>query len=389
MTDATFLRDAAAGRLKSGHARMALGLFLAAMLCLVAVPYAQGQEISAEQQRGVTDPPGARLFKDRYLFGPIMVRSLGQRIHMQFYRGEDHLWKGRATIGYAVSDDDGRTWQERPDIVAAKDPEVYDRFASFGRARNGRLITLFSRRVRPGTKPLLYTVHSNDDGETWSKPAPAKVTAGDGREPIGGWMQPYGKIKRSAEGTLAAMTYVGVDNFVLISRDHGETWASRLVISSKQPNYSEMGLEMLTKTHWIAVSRIDGQMSRMAIFESQDAGESWALKGPLEIEESSKHVAPSIDTFNVLGRRVVMLSYCDRRPQVCWVHSADTAPHASGLPRWGAKAKIDSGIFGRSGYQSLLQSHDGRDLIIAMTRERSEKISDIVVWRIPLTSILN
>ena len=54
------------------------------------------------------DPPAA--ITDRYLFGPILTRGPNGRLHMQFHRGEDHLWKGLATVGYAFSDDDGRSW---------------------------------------------------------------------------------------------------------------------------------------------------------------------------------------------------------------------------------------------------------------------------------------
>ena len=370
---------------RAGYAAWAAVLCTALLLSLPALAQPSTQpEPRPEQPRGVSDPKGALIIKDRYLFGPIMARAIGDRIHMQFYRGEQHYWKGRATVGYAVSDDDGRTWQERPDVVASDKAEIYDRFAAFGRARTGRLITLFSRRFAVNEKPQLYQVISSDDGESWSVPAPVSITAADGVQPSAGWMYPYGPIERTPDGKLAVMTYAGEDNFVLTSTDHGNTWSSRLIISSKLPNYSEMGLEILSETQWIAVSRIDGKFNRMAQFVTEDAGVTWRLLGGLDIQESAVYAAPTVDTLTINGKKVLFLSYCDRRPKKCWLQQADLASAAGSALAWGAPALLDQGFVGLSGYQSILQSRDGRELIVAITRERSTAVSDIVIWRMPI-----
>jgi hypothetical protein len=307
---------------------------------------------------------------------------------MQFYRGEDHYWKGKGTVGYAVSDDDGRTWQEQPDAVSTDRTDIYDRFAAFGRARSGKLITLFARRRDPRSKPQLFQTVSTDEGNSWQRPSRANIIKADSDALHLDWMHPYGPIKVTPAGALVAMAYVAADNYVLISKDDGATWHSHLVISSEAINYSEMGVEILSEGHWLAVSRIDNKMNRMAQFETNDAGQTWELKGPLDIPESNRFAAPSIDAIFRESKKSLLLAYCDRIPRKCWMREADGNTAKLDPRAWGVPVLLDEGFIGLSGYQSILQSLDRRDLIVAITRERSTAVSDIVIWRTPLPATL-
>ncbi|MGE0698068.1 MAG: sialidase family protein [Hyphomicrobiaceae bacterium] len=341
------------------------------------------------QPRGSSDPAGAYTISGGYLFGPMIARGRENRIHMLFYRGVDHYWKGHATVGYARSEDDGASWRVLPDIVSHTDGSVHDRFAAFGQAASGRLIAMFVRRVGVNGSPVLHQVWSDDDGTTWHEPVPSQVTSSDSKVPKGDWHYPFGRIERTPAGKLAVMSYMVEDNFVLTSNDEGRTWTSRLVVSSGRPNYSEMGLELISENVWIAVSRIDNEINRMAQFVSEDAGRSWRLQGPLEIEASPWNVAPSIDAVVRNGRRVLLVSYCNRKSASCWLREADPAEAAKSPEAWRRPTLLDEGLVGLSGYQSILQSRDGHHLIAAITRERSVAESDVLVWRLPLPGTAN
>lgn len=368
--------------------RAATFIVLAGMAALAAPQTALAQSapstVTKAMAPGIDGVEPLTVLRDRYLFGPILVRGTGGRIHMQFYRGEDHMWKGRASVGYAWSDDEGASWTVAPDAVSSDKPQVYDRFGSFGRAQTGKLVTLFSRRQAPGQKPVIYQTESVDEGRNWRAARPAEVAAGDDAPLKAGWLYPYGAIKRAPGGALVVMAYAAEDNFVLVSRDHGVSWTRYLVISSARPNYSEMGMEALDENHWIAVSRIDGPLNRMAQFVTADAGRSWRLEGELNLLAASDvNVAPTIDVAAIAGRKMLLLAYCDRRPKMCWLRSALPNEVANDPQKWGKSMLFDQGFVGRSGYQSFVPSRDGRRLIGAIVRERSETVSEIVAFRTP------
>ncbi len=156
------------------------------------------------------------------------------------------------------------------------------------------------------------------------------------------------------------------------------------MISSAWPNYSEMGLEILDENTWLAVGRIDGPRNRMAQFITRDAGRSWRLDGGLNLpEESDVNVAPMIDDVTIAGRKVLLPSYCVRRPKVCWLRAGAPDRVAAGPQKWGRSLQFDRDFFGRSGYQSFAPGRDGKGLVGALVRERSDKKADIVVFRIP------
>ena len=324
-------------------------LRLAALVCGLAI-------LTGLPRRGLSQPaPVARAMApgiegveplaaitNRHLFGPILTRGANGRLHTQFSRGEDHLRKGLATVGYALSDDDGRSWSGVADAVAAGDPKIYDRLGSFGRARTGKLVTLFSRRMAQGQKPILFQTASLDEGRIWQAPRPSRVAAGDDASMKAGWLFSYGAIRADAGRRAGRHGRCGGGRFRAGQPRPWRSWTRHPVFSSARPNGSGMGLGMLDETAWIAVSRIGGPRNRMAQFITRDADRSWRPEGGLNLpEESDVNVAPMIDDVTIAGRKALLPSCCDRRPKVRWLRAG------------------------------------------ALARERSDKKADIVVVRIP------
>lgn len=184
---------------------MIRSLRLAALVCGLAIltglprrGLSQPAPIARTMAPGIEGVEPLAAITNRHLFGPILTRGANGRLHTQFSRGEDHLRKGLATVGYAFSDDDGRSWSGVADAVAAGDPKIYDRLGSFGRARTGKLVTLFSRRMAQGQKPILFQTASLDEGRIWQAPRPSRVAAGDDASMKAGWLDSYGAIRADA-----------------------------------------------------------------------------------------------------------------------------------------------------------------------------------------------
>lgn len=354
---------------------------------LVAVMGALATDWRALAQEAAGPPQDSlRVIKDRYLFASQLARGKGDRVHLQFSRGDEHYWSGWSAIGYAVSDDDGRTWAERRDAVVNGGGEIYDRFGSFGAAPDGRLITLFCRRDNPRVKQRLFQVVSDDDGETWSAPRPATVNAEDRRIPRSGWMYSYGPVRVTPSGALVVMSYSGTENFSLVSRDRGETWTSRLIIDSAKPNYSEFGLTILSEEEWLVVGRIDLETNRMSQFVTHDAGKTWQALGPLNVEESLIFASPMLDQITVGGKPALMLSYCDRRIRQCVMRLATQDVATASATSWGPPQLLSS-IRGRSGYQNFLPAREPGMYIVTETQERTKTVADIEVRRVSLKGL--
>lgn len=354
-------------------------------LALVAGALATDWRALAQEAAG---PPqdSLRVIKDRYLFASQLARGKGDRVHLQFARGDEHYWEGWSAVGYAVSDDDGRTWTERSDAVANAGGQIYDRFGSFGAAPDGRLITMFCRRDSPKVKQRLFQTTSDDDGETWSAPRLAAVTPLDNRPPRVGWMYTYGPVRTTPSGALVVMSYSGTENFSLVSRDRGETWTSRLIIDSAKPNYSEFGLTILSEEEWLVVGRIDLETNRMAQFITRDAGKTWTAMGPLNVEESLIFASPMLDQITVGGKPALMLSYCDRRIRQCVMRLATQDVATESATSWGPPQLLSS-IRGRSGYQNFLPAREPGVYIVTETQERTKTVADIEVRRVSLKGL--
>lgn len=332
---------------------------------------------------GLRNVTALEVVRDRYLFGPILSRGPDGRVHMVFYHGEDHLWKGHAAVGYMYSDDDGQTWSAPTDIVPSSKGAVYDRLGSFGQDRDGKLIVLFVRRPKPGQKPMLFQTTSRDRGHSWSSPQPSVLIPADATPITDGWLYPFGPIKVTPTGDLAVMAYAGPDNSVLVSHDHGRTWIRHLIISTARPNYSEMGLEFVDKNTWVAISRVDGSTNQMAQFISNDSGKTWVWQGiPKVACDSCNNVAPTLDKLSIGGRGLIALSYCDRRGEKCWIQMGEPNRIRWDLSAWYKPQLFDQKLVGRSGYQSFVPSSRPNQLIGALVRERSPSNAEIVIFRL-------
>lgn len=152
---------------------------------------------------------------------PSIVRLANGRLVLPFHGGTGTQRAQHNTAGCYVSEDEGVTWRRTPAVIDLPMRGAME--ASIAELRDGRL--LMSLRTQLGTP---FLCESRDQGESWSKPWSAGLTAPESATCLrrigasGDLLLIYNgcefyDIKHSHFGTRNPLS-------LAISRDHGRSW---------------------------------------------------------------------------------------------------------------------------------------------------------------------
>ena len=216
------------------------------------------------------------------------------------------------------SEDGGRTWQLRG-TPAPHEPTTNRMNVAAGLARDGALVVLASGwgnrpseppddgSFPPGDILDTWVCRSTDGGRTWTRTGQV-----DPPPDAAGHIIPFGDIVPLGDAGLAVSFYTwqppdGHDSYCYSSDDDGLSWGRAVPI--KQGDINETTLLALDQRRLLAAARtLDDQHLRL--FGSDDAGRSWADRGPV----TTMHQHPGHLLRLADGR--VLLTYGLRNPDL-------------------------------------------------------------------------
>lgn len=218
--------------------------------------------------------------------GDVIATIFNQPCHGR-WEGDVECW---------ASSDEGRTWEYRG-TPAPHEPGTNRMNVAAGLAHNGDLIVIasgWSNKPKKGEAAAgrsfgkaevltAWICRSADRGETWERDGTVEIPNA-ASNPI-----PFGDIVRSPDGTLGVSVYdhkkpekagerTRSSSYFLRSRDDGRTWGEAVVIAAE--TYNETDLLCLDGNRWLAAVRTRDD-AHLDIFASDDAGQSWILRGSL------------------------------------------------------------------------------------------------------------
>lgn len=172
--------------------------------------------------------------------------------------------------------DGGRTWS--PEQVVFQAPGIDAGLGMPTRLASGRIALLGTFGTDAGGRYVVAT-YSDDNGLTWTPPAPVPFT-------FGVWSFASGNIAELPDGTLVTMAYGVADDAAIYSSvrsmrslDGGLTWGEEIVVADPNrygPAFSEAHLGVLPDGTLMALLR--GDFSRHVYrTTSFDGGLSWSI----------------------------------------------------------------------------------------------------------------
>jgi hypothetical protein len=250
--------------------------------------------------------------QNRYAAFPKGVMNKRGEILYTYYFGIKHVGGGPSEARALVSRDKGQTWKDYFIVGNLTDKiqgfsYAYD--TAIGITKDGKYLALISIS-KDGNVERYRTV--SQDGVFWSMPK--KIHFGDvegslyahvKRDPITNDPATgkseivfFGNIKSLPSGKLVVPAYIANTNWVAINDDgFGKIWNLKLIREhSDGLRISEMAIGIISENEMIAIGRVDGQVSSMFQFYTQDGGDSWIPQGYTNLNSNGGNLPQNIIT---------------------------------------------------------------------------------------------
>ena len=323
--------------------RNAIGALLACLLFMAVPNLAEdhaifyGKQMSAERFT-VVEEGG---------YFPVLIQLDNKDLVAAVRGGDRHIGvKGR--LDWVRSTDGGRTWT----LKLLVDGPMDHRNPAVGQLKDGTVLVAYEidrsygpngERLKDFTSGGLYTMRSNDRGDTWKGPFKLPISLED-------CASPFGKIVQLSDGTALLNVYFGKGPHpatkVYRSKDSGETWGDPSVIAE---NYDETSLLVLPDERILAVLR-SSVGGHLATSFSSDKGRTWSA--PHQVTRDNEHPADVIllkdgrlllaygernrpfgvramlsrDLGQTWGPNIIILADDAQRPDCGYPSSAEVAP---------------------------------------------------------------
>ncbi len=293
--------------------------------------------------------------------------------------GAGHMGLG-GRLDAVRSTDGGATWTQ-PAVIA--DSERDDRNPALGVAPDGTAVLAYHWQGsydadglwNPGGPQDTRVVRSADGGESWTDDRFLSY------EPLRG-ASPFGKIRRSDDGTLFMPIYGGDRSntlkaaftvgpasglsCLLQTGDQGKTWRDPICVAR---GLSEADLLILSEDNWLFAARSD-KKDEQAIYtcRSSDQGHTW---GDLMRVTGPREHPPDLTD---LGEGIVLLTYGRRHPPF----GVDGRLSRDGGRSWETHRVILATDLpgGDTGYPSTAFLQDGSLITVYYTAGTREKPSN-------------
>jgi hypothetical protein len=324
------------------------------------------RDASADARAAYDDHPDvvvARKTAARNVYFPAVAKLGNGELLVAYYDSPEHV-SPDGRIALVRSRDGGRTWSV-PHI--AVDTPLDDRDPSVAVTRNGRvLLSYFTRTGDEAAPGAVFVVRSDDNGETWSAPAPVDA-------PLAG-AATSARIVEMANGDLLIPIY-GVAAgqatsraAIVRSRDGGLTWPRDQAVeigATPGISFQEPALAVIDG-RVLAVMRTDAADNAAYETHSIDGGRTWSQPAAIRIAAQASELLPlaadSTDTARIAhawgdwSRR-----YGDSRPTVVQVIRW---PGADRGPVFGEPHLVYNGHCDDASYPSVVALDDSRLFVV-------------------------
>jgi len=292
-----------------------------------------------------------------------VINVMGEGLLAVFRGGGGHLGLG-GYLQFTSAPDPSLPWSLSTKIV---DGPNDDRNPAVGITSTGRIITAFHEQASytPGgvynpaikSASCMFTI-SDDEGKTWSNPAPLGIK---GLESC----SPYGRIIQLIDGTLLMNVYgrytkdvpgmKSISNqrrdyaYMVRSKDNGSTWGDPSLILS---GHNETALLQMPDRRIMAAARSADHQQRLNVTLSADEGRTWSSY--LRLTGQAQHPADLL----LLSNGWILMVYGDRGAEEKVIRGMISRD-------WGHTWDIEYGIVlsrivsGDFGYPSAVRLPDG------------------------------
>ena len=257
------------------------------------------------------------------------------------------LYEVRTSMAFAqrYSSDGGVTWTNPVSIPPGVDGAGG---VASGITESGRIVTIFGEYGGvPYVLEGLHSIHSDDEGLTWSAPVAISKEGED-------WGGGFCRIITVGGGKLLAVWwgYHGVSPFTwtawaITSDDNGETWNASVALDSNvatlaAEGYNECSAAYLGGSKVVVLVR-NGTNIAYQQFLSEDNGATWTDQGATSFDTATYGHPPWLVPYIGLnGRRMVACYYGDRtelKIRVILATAQDIID--SGVTAWQAATRTD------------------------------------------------
>lgn len=306
----------------------------------------------------------ARGTAGRNTYFPSVAKLANGQLLVVYYDSPAHT-SPTGRIALVRSRDLGRTWSA-PEIVV--DTPLDDRDPSITVTRRGRILLSYfvhDDNAVPSSSEV-FVIRSDDDGATWSRPAPvATLMTGAATS---------SRIVELADGDLLIPIYGGEYEgskqraAIVRSRDGGLTWprdqevviASALEVSYQEPALADLGGRLL--------AFMRGDSDNNAAYESRslDGGRTWSAPVPIGLAAQASDLLPlatdarrttsAVHAWGDWSRK-----YGDSRPTLAQVVRW---PEGAGALVFGEPTVVYNGHCDDASYPSSVLLDDGRLFVV-------------------------
>ena len=189
----------------------------------------------------------------------------------------------RFNLGYAISYDNGETW-ENPRLIIS---ENWDHMLYYAATGSDSVISIiFSRSVSPDL--VFYNVRSTDFGESWSEPTELFRAVYSGQPDMAG------------HGNLIHFVWAGrfsteekAEIYYMKSSDAGITWSSNMPISDIDEFHSQLPAIAADESENVGITWMDfkyappGVTGDVFLRLSTDSGSTWSVESQLTCDHKA------------------------------------------------------------------------------------------------------